>query len=46
MYEVTVLDLAKHITFIKRYDSLYKLEQFKRKCKHSKKIQIISISKN
>lgn len=46
MYEVTVLDLAKHITFIKCYDSLYKLEQFKRKCKYSKKIQIISISKN
>lgn len=45
MYEITVLDLAKHITFIKRYDSLYKLENFKKKCKFSKKVRITSIVK-
>lgn len=45
MYEVTVRDLEKHITFIKYYDSLYKLENFKKKCKFSKKVKITSIVK-
>ena len=46
MYIVTVLDKSKQKTFELEYNSLYKLEQFKKKCKYSKKIQIISIFKN
>ena len=46
MYIVTVLDKSKQKTFELEYDSLYKLEKFKKKCKYSKKIQIISIFKN
>ena len=46
MYIVTVLNKRTQKTFEIEYNSLYKLEQFKRKCKYSKKIQIISISKN
>ena len=45
MYEVTVRDLEEHITFIKHYDSSYKLENFKKKCKFSKKVKITSIIK-
>ena len=37
MYEVTVLNLETGETFREPFKSLYFLEQFKRKCKYSKK---------
>lgn len=46
MYEVTVLDLKNDKKFRKTFTSLYFLEQFKNKCKYSKKLRIIAISKN
>ena len=46
LYIVTVLDNKTQKTFELEFNSLYKLEQFKKKCKYSKKIQIISIFKN
>ena len=45
MYEVTVLHLETGETFREPFKSLYFLEQFKRKCKYSKKLRIIAISK-
>ena len=45
IYEVTVLNLETGETFREPFKSLYFLEQFKRKCKYSKKLRIIAISK-
>lgn len=46
MYEVTILNLKTNEKFVKYFDSLYLLEKFKNKCKHSKNIQITAIFKN
>ena len=45
MYEVTILNLENGKKFTKTFDSLYFLKQFERKCKKSKNIKIIAISK-
>lgn len=45
MYIVTVLDKRTQKTFELEYNSLYKLENFKKKCKFSKKVKITSIVK-
>ena len=46
MYEVIILDLKSGKRFTQTFKSLYFLEQFKNKCKYSKKIKIVAISKN
>lgn len=46
MYEVTILNLENGKRFTQTFNSLYFLEQFQKKCKHSKKLKIVAISKN
>lgn len=46
MYEVTVLDLKNGKKFSKTFNSLYLLNNFKKKAKHSKDIKIIAEFKN
>ena len=46
MYEVKCLDLEKNKTFELIFWNYKKFEDFKRKCKYSKKIKIISITDN
>lgn len=45
MYKVEVLNLLNNKLFEKWFYSPYLLEEFKRKCKYSKKIKILSILK-
>lgn len=44
MFEVDCLDLVKQTRFTKIFYGIKKLNDFKRKCKYSKKIKIIGIS--
>lgn len=42
MFELKLKDLTKNTIFIKKFDSPYLLEQFKKKLKYSKILQIVA----
>lgn len=45
MYEVELLNRETGATFIKKFDSPYLMDKFLRKCKYSKKVTVISVTK-
>lgn len=46
MYELVILNLKNNQKFSKIFDSLYLLNNFKKKARHSKDIKIVAEFKN
>ena len=42
MFEIKLLDKTTNKTFVKTFDSYYLYQKFLNKCKHSKKLQLLS----
>ena len=45
MYEVELLNVLSKTRFTKKFDSPYLMNKFLNKCKHSKKVIVISVTK-